>query len=143
MEAAMDPVTVWIPGPLPGLNEIIRAKGASGAPGGKGRRWNAYGALKKEWEAKIIAAVRKATTYRFEAPVSLGFHWVEASRRRDQDNIAAGGRKLCLDSFVASGLLPGDGWRHVRGFWDQFSVDPARPGVMVTIVPAEEEESDG
>jgi hypothetical protein len=72
---------------------------------------------------------------------------VEKNRRRDQDNIAAG-KKLVIDGLVQAGVLAGDGWKYVRGFFDEFSVDPTRPGVMVTIVPAEEmpaeeEERDG
>lgn len=137
-------ISIWIAGPLPGLNEILRAKGASGAPGARGRRWNAYGALKKEWEAKISAAARLATAAQtptvspFDGPVEVGFYWVEVNHRRDLDNIAAG-KKLVFDGLVASGLLAGDGWKHVRGFWDQFTVGtPA--GVRVTILPATEEE---
>ena len=68
-------------------------------------------------------------------PVVIRFDWHEMGRERDLDNIAAGGRKFILDAMVAAKVLPGDGWRWVRGFRDQFWLGPA--GVRVTCFLAE------
>lgn len=77
---------------------------------------------------------------RFDGLAAISFHWVEGDMRRDLDNVAAGGRKVVLDGLVAAGVLGGDGWKHVRGFWDEFSV--GQPvGVAVTIYPYEGRES--
>lgn len=68
-------------------------------------------------------------------PVRFDFVWFEASRRRDLDNVAAGGRKLALDSLVKAGVLQGDGWAHVTGWSDAFALRPSKPGVSITIHP--------
>lgn len=115
--------TLWVPGPLPGLNELIAA--AKGA-GGTGR---AYSQLKRQWTDTVWALARSAKLHKpgpVESAVTIGFEWVERDRRRDPDNVAAGGRKLVLDGLVKAGVLAGDGWA------DSFSVGPA-PGVAVTI----------
>lgn len=60
--------------------------------------------------------------------------WVEKNRKRDLDNIAAGGRKLILDSLVDIGVLKNDGWKNVEGWTDSFSINKDRPGVWVEII---------
>jgi len=119
--------SLWIPGPLPGLNELIAA--AKGA-GGTGR---AYSRLKRQWTDTVWALAKSARLESFETPVLITFEWVERDRRRDPDNVAAGGRKLILDGLVAAGVLKGDGWSHVRGWTDDFSVFAKSPGVTVTL----------
>lgn len=122
--------TLWIPCPLPGLNELISAAKGSGGHG------TAYAQLKRQWTEAVWALAKAARIDKpgpFERPVMIDFQWVERDRRRDPDNVAAGGRKLILDGLVAAGVLAGDGWRHIDGWWDRWTVDPARPGVGVTI----------
>lgn len=121
---------LWIPGPLPGLNELLSA--AKGA-GGTGTR---YAKLKRSWTEGVWALANLARLGRFDSPVTLRFEWVERDRRRDPDNIAAGGRKLVLDGLVKAGVIAGDGWRHVAGWTDTFSIEPRRVGVGVTIAIA-------
>ena len=112
----------FIPGPLPGLNELIRAKGNT--------RYQAYNKLKREWMNRIGWQVRIDRIL----PVSKAFFrftWHESSRRRDLDNITAGGRKLILDALVLSGILEDDGWDEVSGWSDEFRVSKKDPGVEV------------
>jgi hypothetical protein len=127
---------LWVPGPLPGLNELIAA--AKGA-GGTGR---AYSRLKRQWTETVWALAKEARIDKpgpFERPVLITFEWVEKDRRRDPDNVAAGGRKLILDGLVEAGVLAGDGWRHIRAWNDRWvTVDEViggskGPGVGVTI----------
>jgi len=112
--------------PLPGLNELLAwAKSRRGA-------WSQYAAQKRRWEQRLVRLIQ---TQRLK-PVArawLWLLWVEPTRRRDPDNIAAGGRKLLLDALVASGVLPADNWQAIQGWTDQFLVDPDQAGVYVTI----------
>ena len=65
--------TLWIPGPLPGMNELIAsAKGA----GGTGR---AYSRLKRQWTNAIVMF---AKSYRLRpmARVRFVFEWREKNK---------------------------------------------------------------
>ncbi|WP_447859710.1 hypothetical protein [Nitrospira calida] len=117
-----------LPGPLPGLNELVAA-----AKRRSGTGWNGYAALKRQWMAVLAPMIAGAKLPRLSR-AWIGFRWLEPARRRDPDNIAAGGRKLVLDALVAAGVLPGDGWRGVLGWSDRFAVDARRPGVTVTLL---------
>lgn len=127
--------SLWVPGPLPSLNELIAAAKGSG---GRGR---AYARIKRQWTQDIWAWAKAARLPAFRGGVTLSFHWFERNRRRDPDNVAAGGRKLILDGLVAAGVLPGDGGRTVLHWTDRFDLAGAGgqnlgPGVGVTIADA-------
>jgi hypothetical protein len=118
--------TLWIPGQLPGQNDIItEAKGY----GGKGY---GYARLKRQWTDTIVLLIKAERLQPIER-ARLGFSYSEKTKRRDPDNIAGGAHKLICDSLVTAGILPGDGWAHVAGFSDTWRVDKAHPGVLVTI----------
>ncbi len=130
---------LWVPGPLPGMNELIAAAKGSGGRG------MAYAKLKRQWTETIWALAKAARIDKpgpFERPVLITFDWIEKDQRRDPDNVAAGGRKLVLDGLVAAGVLKGDGWRHISAWNDRWqtvagTVASKGPGVGVTIqVPA-------
>jgi len=118
---------LWVPGPLPGLNDLIDAAKGSGGRGA------AYARLKREWTEAVWARAKEQLVPAFPARVVLEFTWHERDRRRDPDNVAAGGRKLVLDGLVLAGVLRGDGWRYVQSWTDRFDVRPERPGVAVQI----------
>lgn len=118
---------LWIPGPLPGLNELLAT---ARSRRGKG---SAYSALKAEWGQTVWALAKSAKLQPMPTPVHLSFLWVERDRRRDPDNVAAGGRKLTLDGLVKAGVLPDDGAAEVHGWTDIFIVDKKKPGLLVTI----------
>lgn len=120
--------TVFVPGPLPGLNQLLAA-----AKRRDGNGWSGYAAVKRDWERRIALAIAAARPPRFDR-AWLAFRWWEPSRRRDPDNVAAGGRKLLLDVLVRQGVLPADGWRRVVGWADRFGLDPRRPGVALTVI---------
>jgi hypothetical protein len=105
---------VFIPGPLPGMNDIIAAS--------KQRRggWNGYHLLKQEWDA-IIRYEIKRTGLKPLKSAKLLFTWQEPNKRRNPDNIAAGA-KFCLDSLVRMKILPNDGWAEVQLIQHEFIV---------------------
>ena len=122
----------FIPGTLPGLNEIISAAKSGHGAG------NRYRKLKADAEMIVFVAVRNSNPPPFTGPVHIDFQWIAPDRRKDPDNISAGGRKICCDTLQKAGILKGDGWKHIAGFSESFRVDKTNPGVIVTIENAEE-----
>jgi Holliday junction resolvase RusA-like endonuclease len=120
----------FIPGPLPGLNEILKLANQ------RRGKWNAYDDLKHTWDRIITVHIQQAKLVPVERAY-FTFVWLEAHRRRDLDNIAVA-RKFVLDALVATQILNNDGWRHVLGWTDSFVVDVAAPGVDVTLTTEEE-----
>ena len=123
----MKEYSFFIPGVLPGMNEILDAAGRR-----KGR-FSMYNEMKKEVEERIqLAAIRCP---KFTKPI-VTIIWFEKNRRRDPDNIVAG-RKFVMDGLVSSGKIPGDGWRNVAGFRDEFMISKENPGVKVILMEDE------
>lgn len=118
---------LWVPGPLPGLNELIAA-----AKGAKGRGV-AYARLKREWTARIAMLAKSERLHPVGPGAYLRFRFLERDRRRDPDNIAAGARKLILDGLVEAGVLSGDGWDGVSGWADMWDIGEFAVGVQVEI----------
>jgi hypothetical protein len=121
---------LWIPGPLPGLNEVLDARGVvmRNRAGGT-RRFDGYAKLKRAWATKIGLYAREQQFTRVEF-AAFSYLFVESSRRRDPSNIIAGGVKLLEDSLQEAGLLAGDGWANVTAiapYW----VLGVEPGVLV------------
>lgn len=118
-----------IPFLLPGLNDLIQ-----GAKTGRGPN-NRYRKMKAEAEAHVtlFACAALGKQLSFLQAVQVHFLWREKNQRRDKDNIAAGGRKIILDTLTKMGVLHGDGWKGVSGFVDEFEVNRKNPGVTVTI----------
>lgn len=127
---------LFIEGPLPGLNEIIACAKVSGCRNGK-KSWNAYAAMKKQWDeiVKLTAFAQKIKPVTVR--VWIDYVWIEPNKKRDPDNVCAGGRKLILDGLVHAGVLPGDGWKHIAGHTDSFVVvaKGERSGVLVILKP--------
>lgn len=115
---------LWVPGPLPGLNEIVAA-----AKGFGGRGYG-YAKLKREWTDVVALLARRLQPM---TAAHLRFTWVEPRRQRNPDNIAAG-KKFVIDGLVKAGVLPEDGWRQVLSFSDSWEV--GSPGVRVILSAA-------
>lgn len=101
---------ITLPFRLPSLNEYIRAE-----------RANRYAAakMKKDCQTRIAWYLDDVPPVR--TPVILRIEWMERTARRDNDNIAFG-KKFILDALVASGILPDDSRKWVRGFSETFPV---------------------
>ncbi len=114
-----------IPGPLPGMNEILEsAKGA----GGSGTN---YSTLKKQWTETVWAYAKSKRLHPVQR-ASIRFEWHEKNRLRDPDNVCAFA-KFALDGLVKAEVLPGDGWDAIAGLAHSFIVDPKRHGVTIAI----------
>jgi hypothetical protein len=122
--------SVFIPLRLPGLNEIIDAAKRQGD--GHHRRWNAYNAERQKLLTDLAFLFRGVPAL---GRIWVEFCWMEPNKRRDPDNIAAGGRKLVLDALKARGVITNDGWAEVAGWSDTFQVasTPAQVGVRLDI----------
>jgi len=111
---------VFIPGPLPGMNEFIST----------GSRFR-YNDAKKRWAQTIITHIKVARLQ----PVRRAFItcvWREKNKRRDPDNFIGMGKKFFLDALKSAGIVKNDGWTHVAGFTDTWEVSD-EPGVFVLI----------
>ena len=51
---------------------------------------------------------------------------------KDKDNIAFS-KKFIQDALVLEGIIPGDGWKNIEGFVDNFFIDKQNPRIEVTI----------
>jgi len=112
------------------MNEMIAAAK------GNGGRGIGYSKMKKAWTDTVWALAKSARLEPIAGRVMLHFEWIEKDKRRDPDNIAAGGRKLILDGLVKAGVLKGDGWRYVDTWTDSFKTTLGMylPGCMVTFL---------
>jgi hypothetical protein len=114
----------FVPGPLPGLNEII----------GEARKNRFAGAKQKKlWTEKIHWIIKAAKIPPIES-ARFHFEWHEKNKLRNPDNVAAA-KKFVFDSLQSAGVLKNDGWSQVLGFTDSFFVSPEKPGVRVIISP--------
>lgn len=126
------PQVLFIPGPLPGLNDIIDwSKVRRGA-------WSLYQKKAAGWH-QLIAAEARAQGIHPVTRAFFSFTWIESSRRRDKANVVAGGEKFILDGLRKAGILPNDGWRNVIGSESPgWGVSKSNPGVIVEIHELEE-----
>ena len=120
-----------IPGTLPGLNEYIDTeRGTHGA--------QTAARLKRVVQERIGWCIaQQLRSVQVRGIADLHFLWLEPSKRRDKDNIAFA-KKFILDAMVESGLLGGDGWKHIGQLRDDFAVDKECPRVIVRIEERQE-----
>lgn len=94
---------------LPSLNQVILANRTNRYAGAK---------LKRETEEMIGASIRSAlaekTLYKPNKAVIVEIDYYERTKRRDCDNIIAGGTKLILDALVREGVLINDSRKYVK-----------------------------
>ena len=127
----MERQTLWIDGPLPGLNEII---GASTRSTINGKRLHSkYTDMKTEWGRRVHAHALEQNL-RPVMRARFVLTWYEVHDRRDFDNVAVG-TKFVLDGLQDAGVLANDGRKIVRGLDHRIVIDKARPGVRVEIIP--------
>ena len=112
-----------INGRLHGLNEYIDACRT---------HYRKAADMKRNDEDIVKWSAIKTLHGTIKTPVIMHYLWIEPNRKRDLDNISSYGRKIIQDALVKIHLLPGDGWAHIRGFTDDFDVDPKHPRIEIT-----------
>lgn len=117
---------IVIPGELPDLNTII-------AESKKGRgKWQPYNEIKQE-HTNIVAWIAKSEIKKQLKKIDLEITWICKNRRKDKDNIMAGGLKMILDGLVVAGVIKNDGWSEIGSINNHFEVDKDNPRVEVEI----------
>ena len=114
---------LFIPGRLPGLNDMTDAA-----------RRNRYESakMKREYTDLVAWCAKSARLPRFDR-VDLVITWYEPNRKRDKDNIMAGGLKMILDGLVVADVIKNDGWSEIGSINNHFKVDKDNPRVEVCI----------
>ena len=114
--------TLWIPGPLPSLNELL---------GGKLRDRIR---LKRQWLDLVVALAHVNRLLPQIGPVRMCYDFWERDRRRDLSNMFAGAVKIIEDALVRAGTLRNDSQRWVRAIeFGDVAINPGKPGVLVSI----------
>lgn len=134
----MNMQSLWVPGPLPGLNEILNAKG-NNFRGGR----SSWTGMKRIWNSCVSMMAMAQRLERMES-AHFVYLWRELREQRDPSNFTSGGRKIIEDGLqvagrvldkdgkvVKKGMLPNDGWKQVLSFQDAWVVDKERAGVTV------------
>lgn len=116
-------IRLVIRGRLPSLNEYIAACRTHPKAGNR---------MKGDAEQIVIWSAKASMRGRIPTPCIMHYHWFEPNAKRDLDNISSFGRKVIQDALVKARYLPGDGWEHIAGFSDSFSVDKKDPRIEVT-----------
>ena len=117
---------IVIPGELPDLNTII-------AESKRGRgKWQPYNEIKQEY-TNIVAWIAKSEIKEKLEKIDLEITWICKNRRKDKDNIMAGGLKMILDGLVVAGVIKNDGWSEIGSINNHFEVDKDNPRVEVCI----------
>lgn len=138
----MNDSVLFVPGPLPNLNEIIDARANAFIPKsavipGRGissaRFPNEWGRIKKRWH-DIVAKCAKEQGFTVpDIGGFMNFLILEPNKRRDPDNVGAGAQKVIQDGLVEAGYLKNDGWKFVHGYRHHFSIDAANPGTYLVV----------
>lgn len=131
----MREVEIWIPGKLPGQNDIIAAcKARTGRRTTTGGLEDRYSIMKRAHSGDIGLLVRVMGNKPFDRPVRVHCLWYEENGRRDPDNVAAG-VKFVLDGLVKGGLIQDDSPKWVVGI-DNDYVYGAGYGVKLRVKEA-------
>jgi len=117
-------VQIIIPHIFPGMNDFIEANRTYSG------RWNKGNSMKQADQRRIMEYLPEI---RLKRPVRLHYVFYERNKRRDLDNISGYFHKVFQDALVQAGVLENDGWRQIRGYRDDFRVDPTFPRVEVTV----------
>ena len=131
-----DAQELWIPQPLPGMNDIItKCKGKARLRNGAIVAGMGYSSMKSSW-SDTIRLIARATGFGRVEKGHFTFVYVEPNRRRDPDNICAGARKIVFDALQEAKLLQNDGWTHVLDIRSHWLVDGDSPGVGLLVHPS-------
>lgn len=122
-------MVLWVPGKLPGLNELVNAKASHGP---KVPRGVVYNNLKKTVQERV-GLCAQAQKFRVTG-AHFNYLLVESDMRRDPSNVAGAAIKMIEDALQVTKLLQNDGWKQVLGCtWYPHCEEGAPPGVFLVI----------
>jgi len=110
-----------IDGEMPGMNEIIKAAKS---------HYQAYNKLKREYTNKVAWVAKGKGKFN---RIDLDIVWYCKDKRRDKDNIIAGGTKMILDGLVKAGMIKNDGWAEIGYINNYFEIDKENARIEVNI----------
>jgi hypothetical protein len=138
--------TLRLPYSAPNLNDLIRATNDASSRRSVVRYQakiqrrrkpmrvrDDYTAMKAQWATRVQAHVREQRIEAFPNGAHIAFRIFEVDRRRDPDNVCAGTAKFVLDGLVKCGVLPNDGWGGVLSLQFEWSRNPNKGSVEVTL----------
>lgn len=114
---------------MPGFNDFIAAAAS------RGRSYYGYNVLKNKWGKILTLAIESADIIPIDK-IFLHMIWWEPTKKRDPDNIASF-IKVILDALQKTEVIENDGWRHVKGWRNEFKIGDKR-GVEVRIYETDE-----
>ena len=82
-------------------------------------RGNKFLAAKQKAQIEQEIAFFIGEMPKWNNPIKIHFHWIEANKKRDLDNICFS-KKFILDAMVKCGKLKDDNRRYVTAFTDSF-----------------------
>lgn len=121
-------IKVTVPIKLPGLNEYIDAC-----------RGNKYAGanMKRQSQDDCLIFIKAAFRGKTIKRAGFVFHWYEANKKRDKDNISSFGRKVFMDAIQKAGVIENDGWDQVAYLTDKFEIDKNNPRLEVEVFEIE------
>jgi len=114
--------TFFVPGPLPGANDIIR------------KHHMVYSTLKSRWGLTIARCIIVAKIKRVHH-CHVAFTWNELHDRRDPDNVIFG-QKFVLDALRDTKIIPNDTREFILSLTHCVLTYSSKPGVFVRIEEA-------
>lgn len=90
--------------------------------------------MKKNAEREIMDAIIAGSVHSTSHTVELLYTFYEKDTRRDLDNISGFAHKVIQDALVNTGIIPGDGWKDIKGMRDMFRIDKKCPRIEVIII---------
>lgn len=119
---------IWIPGPLPDLNQVI------GDLKDNRRVWRRYRSLKKIYSEHVYWIAYDAKLKPMKSVFTV-FTWHMQNQKIDPDNIAFA-KKYIFDGLKTNKIvLANDGWKQIGAGWrDKFVINRNRqPGILVKL----------
>lgn len=107
---------------IPGLNEILEAKGNAFRQKGARRR-SAYTAMKEKYTGLIVSAL-KAQHCIPDEPYNMivpSITCYEVAKRRDLDNIVAGIAKFGFDALAEARVILNDNLMHIQKMCSEYA----------------------
>lgn len=112
----------FIPGKLPGANDITKANRS---------HWSIGSKQKKDVQKLICWHIKKAKLKPMKQ-IYIKYFWFEPNKKRDLDNITAA-QKFINDSLVEMRIIENDGWDFVKGLWHHFEIKKDKESIGVFV----------